>query len=138
MRLVMRPLGDPAPEPLFFLGIERQIGIRRRHRIGRVGGEDFFAQQAFLGFARHDRMLVGFLPFRVSIFRHIQAQARLAAGLVRPVTLETAVGEDGPDIAIELERFGPLHSARKKYSSRNTLPPGYGPKCAHQNSLSLG
>ena len=106
MRLVMRPLGDPAPEPRFVLSTEGQIGIRRRHGISRVGGKDFPAEQAFLRFARHDRVPVRFRALRVSAFRDIQAQTRLAAGLVWSVTLEAAVGEDRADIAIELERFG--------------------------------
>jgi hypothetical protein len=84
---------------------ERQIGIRRRHGIGGSAAKIFRHSRLSSGLARHDRVLVGFLPLRVSAFRDIQAQTRLAAGFVRSVTFEAAVGKDGPDIAIELERF---------------------------------
>ncbi len=43
--------------------------------------------------------------FAFALAFEIEAQVRLALGLVRAVALETGVGKDGPDVAVELDRL---------------------------------
>ena len=71
-----------------------------------IGGKDLPANQAMVGFARRYRGQARLFAFSVSLFRTVEAQADFAAGLIWAVALETAVGENGPDVAVELKLFG--------------------------------
>ena len=99
MRLIFRALGDPAFEQFLLRGGERAIRLGRRHQLVGVGGKDVLHQLALLRFARHERL-------RLQRLRaHIQPQVGLALIRVLAVAVKAVLGQDRPDVAVELD-FG--------------------------------
>ena len=106
MGLVLRALGDPTPHLFLFLKAEGKVRLRRRHYFIRIGRENLLANQAFLGFTGNNGMLVGFFPFGVGFFGKIETKAGFATGLIRAMAFETAIGQNRPDIPVELQLIG--------------------------------
>ena len=100
VRFVFRALADPLLENRDLRrGEIAQLGLGGRHVVV-VGGENALDHLAGIGLAGDD----GFLADGALAF--IKAQLGFTLLGIRPVTEETLVREDGPDVAIELELAG--------------------------------
>ena len=88
---------DPSAENPDLAGRERQLRLRRRHPLGSVGMRDALPQLAFRPLPRNDHVSSAEAVLRV------QPKLRFARVSVGAVTLETAVREDGPHVAGEID-----------------------------------
>jgi hypothetical protein len=101
MSFVRRTLFDPAADQRFLLGRQRLVRLRGRHDLAGIVRHHAAHQLARIRLSRHDRRLAtvgrfqGFVP-------HIQPQSGFASP--RPVTLETRVGHDRPNVPVEADR----------------------------------
>jgi hypothetical protein len=97
------PGGHPRDEFFPLVGRELPGRIGRRHLFRRIVARDPPDELARLGIARDDGSRAG-SRLRVDSFPPVEAQIRLARGLVRPMAGEALVGQDRPDVAAEIER----------------------------------
>ena len=74
-------------------------------RCGGIGGEDALDDRAFVGIAGDDGDGAGCGGFQ-RFFAAVEAHARHARALIRSMAAKAGIRHDGPDIAIELDRFG--------------------------------
>ena len=94
-----RPLVDPAGEGRHLLGRERLAGLRRRHLLLGVVGDEPSDQLAVVGLAGLDDRVLG--PERP--LADVEPEVGLAGAGVRPVAEEAVFGEDGEDVAAEVD-----------------------------------
>ena len=95
VRLVLRPLGDPAFEQFLLLAREHLLQARRRHHLLGIVGEDAVEHDARIGIARGDgTRLDGGIPL-------IEPEIGLATAAVGPVAGEAVLHEDGADVLVE-------------------------------------
>ena len=99
VRRVDGPFLDPAVEEFFLVVGEPPVGIRRRHDDVGVGRVDAFEQHARTRIARHDRAGMN------RSLAVIELQVSLPLVAVLSVAIEAVLGEDRPDVAIEVERL---------------------------------
>ena len=98
MRLVLRAFGYPLLQHRLLLRLEFLVRTRRGHPLlFVVGQKQPFDELALVGFARHNRL---FVDRRRAV---VEPQLRLACGTIRPVAGETILGENRPNIAVELK-----------------------------------
>jgi len=76
------------------------LGLGRRHDLVRIIVSNPCEQFAFPWFSGNDGGVTA--QVRDRSFAEVKPQVRLALLLIRSVAEEALVGEDGPDIAIEL------------------------------------
>ncbi len=96
---------DPATEERALGVVEGLVGIRRRHDVVGIGGGDAapeFTGIGVTGFEGDTTILAG----SEGAFGGIESQTGLAMFGVEAVAGEAMVGEDGSDVAVELERGG--------------------------------
>jgi hypothetical protein len=104
VRPVLRPLLDPPPEELHLPRGELQAGLFRRHHVFVVVGGQSAVRFALVGLARddgEDALAVG----RRALVR-VEPELCLTGGRVGAVALEAGVGEDGADVAVEVDAVG--------------------------------
>src|SRR5439155_26738449 len=89
-------LFDPAADQFDLFCREFATGASRRHALGRLSGSDALVEFRLLGLAGDERSIAA--PVGECAVLRIQAQIRLALGLVGAVTGEAAVREDRPDV----------------------------------------
>ena len=99
MRFPGRAFGDPAFDQIFLVGLERLFAFGRRHDFFDIVRGDALKEGAQFRLTFHDGWAVVAL-FEEAFFT-IQAQFRFSATRVRTVTMETVLGENRSDIAIE-------------------------------------
>jgi hypothetical protein len=108
--LVLGTLLDPAfHERHLFLG-EHLVELRGRHVFVRVVGAEPLHHLALFRMTGHDRRLAGFAAFAGGLER-VEAELALDLVLVGTVAGVAGVGEDGPDVAIELHLLGGLRGS---------------------------
>ena len=106
MRFVFRALFDPFANQCDFRGADFQMTFRRRHLLVGIGTRDAANDFALLRFAGNDGARTGFFIANGNgIFQNVEAQIRFATFRVRPVTLETTVGEERANLKIEVNRL---------------------------------
>ena len=88
---------NPGAQGSHFLRCERFMPIRRRHALVLVRAQDAAQQLTLVGSTGHDGSRQPFLRSQ-RILAPIQTQARLAGGLIRPMTCEALGGQDGRHI----------------------------------------
>jgi hypothetical protein len=120
---VALPLGallDPLLEEGHLPRRELLARLRGRHLVVLVRGGDPLPELAAVQVPRRDRGAT-FVEHREDAVAGVEPEVRLARLGVRPVALVAVLGEDGTDVAVELDdvRQGDLSSRRA--SSR---PPG--------------
>src|SRR5262249_40098498 len=101
MRLPLRAFRNPTVQQLNLCSSQFLAGFDRRHDLVLVLRTYALDQFAGFRFAGNN----GDLAVRQGlegIFLAIQPQFRLALAFVRPMTGVTVLGEDGPDVAVEL------------------------------------
>ena len=99
VRLVGRPLPNPAVEESPLVVGQPAIGLRRRHDHVGVGRVNPLEERARPNLAGHNR------PCRNGCLPHIQPQVRLPLVAILTVAIKAVLRQDRPDIAVELERF---------------------------------
>ncbi len=104
MRGVGGPFGDPAFEQGDLGGFQGRRGFGRGHREFGVVDLDAEDQVAGVGVAGDDGGGAGFEGEGGSL-GHIEAETGLALALVGAVAGEAVLGEDGADVAVEIEGF---------------------------------
>src|SRR5207249_11562319 len=92
---------DPAADERDFALAQPAAGFGLRHPFRFVLRRDAAEQLALLRLAWHDHRAI-FPLGKCSLFS-VEPEVRLSLGLVRPVAIEAVVGEDRPDIAVELD-----------------------------------
>jgi hypothetical protein len=122
VRLVVRPLLDPAVEQLFLVFRKPPIGVRRRHQNVGIGRVDPFEDRARAGVARHDRAGV---DRRLTV---VEPQIGLPLLAVLAVAIEAVFRQDRPDVAVELERLRGLGGQ----SHRQARGPCAHRQCGHK------
>ena len=122
--LVSGALGDPRFEDGLFLFPERAAEFRGRHQVVGIVGVDPLDQLAGTRVARDDRLPAAF-EYHGGTLEGIEAQTGLTALVgVGAVAGETAVGEDGADVAVEIDA-GRMHRFRRG-DGRDSAPPALG------------
>ena len=106
VRLIDSALGDPSAEDRLILGGDWLLGLGRRHHVIRVVGEDAVHDFALVGLAGDDRGLAGF-SFAVRGFRKVEAELTFARMFVHAVAGEAVLGQDRPDLTVEVDGIGP-------------------------------
>ena len=103
MPLVFGALSDPPLKQRLLLGLERLMGLRGRHQLVGVIGQQPMHQFAAGRIARQDCLLarLGRPERRLA---DIQTQAALHLLHIGAVAGKAVVGEDRPDVPIELDR----------------------------------
>ena len=84
---------------------EDLVELRRRHVVIRIGRKQPLHHFALFRMARRDGWVAGLAALTRGLER-IQAQLTFHLVLVGPVAGVTGVGEDWPDVAVELDAFG--------------------------------
>ncbi len=114
MGLPFCSLLDPVPQQDHLIGGEAHSVLFGRHPLGLIGRGDAAIQLALLRLAGDEGSTTAQVSESPGL--GVQAQVRLAASLVGPVTGEASVGQDGPDVAVELNRTlgGPGRAERSK------------------------
>jgi len=103
--LVLGAFGDPAAHRLDLRGREDLVELRRRHVVVRVRREQPLHDRTPVGLARHNRGFARLAALARGLER-VEAQLALVLALVGAVAGEAGVGEDRPDIPVELDAFG--------------------------------
>ena len=101
--LVLRTLRDPSLHRLDLRRRQPLVRFRRRHQFVFMRTEHAQHDLAFLRLPRHDRGVSA--QIRVGRTRLVQPQVRLARLRILAVTVEAVLGEDRPDVAVEVEPF---------------------------------
>jgi hypothetical protein len=101
--VVSPALLDPAAEEVALRGAQRELALRRGHALVGVVGQDAPHELARFGVARHDGEAARFAERRDGTLGRVEPESRFAAPLVGPVTAEAAVGEERPDLEIEVD-----------------------------------
>ena len=104
MRLILRALFDPSLKDGLLARGELFARIRGRHHFIGIRCQDAVDNMAFSRLARHKRFALECL------LTHIESQFGLAMLWIIAVTVETVVGKDGADVAIE---FNSLRQLRR-------------------------
>ena len=99
--LVLRALFNPEAERFFLVCGQLFVGVRGRHHLGGVGRDDARPDLALRERAGGDGRTA--VEGAGGVLGSIEAEVGLAGLGVKPVTGETGLREDGPDIAIELD-----------------------------------
>ena len=110
MALPRCALFDPPPDERDLSRRKRLVAaVSRRHTHSGIGGADAVEQFAAIRIAgNHRRFVPAHLPG--TSFR-IEPQVHFSSGFVGPVAQKAAVGQDGPDVAAEVN---PLRRSRRK------------------------
>ena len=98
--VVLRPLRDPALQEVDLLRRQIAVRLRRRHlrvRVGRSDSREQFALGQVCRINRRHAVIDLSGPFA-----RVEPQAGLALGRIRPVALKTVLGENRPNVAIEI------------------------------------
>jgi hypothetical protein len=100
VRLVLRPLPDPAGQQFLLLGRERLLQRRRRHDLVGIFREDPVEGDAGIRITGGDRSrLDGGIP-------QVQPQIGLPAGAVGAVAGEAVLHQDRANVLVEGDRLG--------------------------------
>ena len=99
----IRALVDPLSKFLNFLGRKGLVGMRRRHSLVGVLGQDAADHLTRARFSRDNRSLSG-VGLGERTFTHIQPQATFAPLFVRPVTPVATIHKDGPNVTAVIDR----------------------------------
>ena len=113
VRLVGRPLRDPATEEFLLRLGQGLVGLLLRHQVLFVLGVEALDDLGFVGLARDDReraALAGLEGF----VAEVEAEATLARLRVEPVAVEAGVRHDRPDVAVEHDGVGRLVGGREQ------------------------
>src|SRR4051812_21646006 len=102
VRLVHSAFGNPFANSLLLSLAQRQVRDRRWHHLLGVGREKPLANETQIRVGRHNSVSL-VLALRVSILGAIQTKLRLAAPGIGSVAFETAVREQGSDVAIKID-----------------------------------
>lgn len=101
---VFAPVGtllDPGFESLNLGGVESFVCLGRRHEVVDICGDHSLVKQTLIGGSSNDGCPV--FSIRLGGFFEIKAQICFAMLLVGSVAIEAAVGEEGEDLAVELD-----------------------------------
>ena len=101
VRRVLRPLLDPRLDLLLLRLGQFRVRVRRRHDLLLILARDAQPDLAVRRVARLDPNQT--VALGVRRLRHIEPQLSLARLLVEPVTRETVLRQDRPDVAIVVE-----------------------------------
>ena len=105
MRLVHRALFDPLLQRRHLRVAERLIGRRRRHPGAGCRGRDAPNELALLWLPVHNRVAAHFVPqLGVRRVRLVEPQPCLPRCIALSMAAEAVVGEDGPDVPVEIDR----------------------------------
>ena len=99
MRLVLGPFGHPPLEDFFLRGTQNLLQARRRHHFFGVVGVDPVEDCSRIHIARHNG------PVLDGILAAIQTQVGLATGAIGPVTSETVLDQNRPDVPVKAEQY---------------------------------
>jgi len=99
--LVLRTLGDPAPEGLDLLGGEVLVRLRRRHAVLLVGGDQPGDELAVIRLTRDDDGVAA--AIQRGVRGVVEPQPPLAVVRVLPVAVEAVLRQDRTDVAVELQ-----------------------------------
>jgi len=102
--LIFRALGDPAAEHFFLASGEWFVGFGWGHEIIFIAGEDAADDFTCFWVTWNDGDFTGFGGFE-SLLADIEAELGFAGIFVGAVAVEASIGEDGSEVAIELD-FG--------------------------------
>ena len=103
--LVFGALLDPTFDERDLILREHLVELGGRHVIVGVFREESLHHFALFRMSGQDGRLAGFAAFAGGV-QGVQAQLALHLVLVRPVAGVAGVGEDRPDVAVELDAFG--------------------------------
>ena len=118
VRVILGALFDPAGQDVFLGRSQRTMQFRRRHDLVRVGRAHPFDHHALLGVTGYDRPVAALQFFRRS-GEFIEAQTCLTTFVrIRAVTTVAAVGKDGADIAVEVDRIVRGRSQGERQNAR--------------------
>ena len=100
VQVVLRSLGDPLLQQRLLPFVQLLAGVRRRHQVVLVVREDAGHKFAVRRFARHDGGVIAKIGQRP--LACVETKIGLALLGVRPVTGETVVAQQRPDIPGEI------------------------------------
>ena len=103
--LVFGALGDPAADRVHLGGRQHLMEFRRRHVVVRVRRQQPLHHRTLLRLAGDDGGIAG-LAALARRLEGVEAQLALVLALVGAVAGEAGVGEDRPDVPVELDAFG--------------------------------
>ena len=102
--LIFRALGDPAAEHFLLASGQWFVGFGWGHEFIFIAGEDAADDFTFFWVGRNDGDFTGFGGFE-GLLADIEAEFGFAGIFVGAVAVEASIGEDGSEVAIELD-FG--------------------------------
>src|ERR1043165_3990071 len=100
VRVIFRAFGNPLPQQFLLRRCEFLVGFQRWHHIVLVRVVDAVDQFPLLGVAGNDGALLQ------RDLADVEPNLGLAIVFVRAVTDEAVLGENRPDVAVELQRMG--------------------------------
>ena len=124
MRLILRALGDPAPQRFLFRSRQRLVRFRRRHQLVWIRAEDAHDRVALLRLAGDDRPHA--VLFRECPLAGVEPPVGFAMIRVGAVTVIALVRKNRPHVAVEghgLIRAGRVDRDERSEGVREQGPP---------------